>query len=188
LRHRLPDQEHQDQHRARREHVGAALERAGHGPGQPLLEARAGHHAVLQAEQDENAEVERERDSEGAGLARVDRLGDSRRVREERDQVQEGREEDRVARRPIAQGADPAKRFHVVLLEWVQRTPRTLRRERRPNLTAREPFPDLAGVQWPGREESMDFSFSAAEIAYRDQARAWLKAHMPSWWANREGD
>ena len=34
----------------------------------------------------------------------------------------------------------------------------------------------------------MDFRFSAAEIAYRDQARAWVEAHMPSWWQNREGD
>ena len=34
----------------------------------------------------------------------------------------------------------------------------------------------------------MDFRFSEAEIAYRDQARAWIRAHIPAWWQNREGD
>ncbi|HTO68583.1 MAG TPA: acyl-CoA dehydrogenase family protein [Myxococcota bacterium] len=34
----------------------------------------------------------------------------------------------------------------------------------------------------------MDFRFSQAELEYRDQARAWIRAHIPSWWENHEGD
>jgi len=34
----------------------------------------------------------------------------------------------------------------------------------------------------------MDLSFSPAEIEYRDRARAWIRAHKPSWWQSREGD
>jgi len=34
----------------------------------------------------------------------------------------------------------------------------------------------------------MDFTFSPAEIEYRDRARAWIRAHVPDWWKDKEGD
>ena len=34
----------------------------------------------------------------------------------------------------------------------------------------------------------MDFTFSAAELEYRDRARAWIRANAPSWWQSQEGD
>ena len=50
----------------------------------------------------------------------------------------------------------------------------------------RDADPSPLAVPRSCRLRSMDFTFSEAEQAYRDKARAWIQAHIPQWWKDAD--
>jgi hypothetical protein len=94
---RLPEPEQDHERERRQQHVGGPLGRLGDDARPDALEARARHAGVLHREQRQQPQIDREREAERAGLARVDRLRDDPEVTDERDRVQEAGEEQRVA-------------------------------------------------------------------------------------------
>jgi len=85
---RLPLPEEQRQDQARRQHVGAALDRARHKLRPPALEARPCHDAVLHGEEPEQQHIHRQREAHRPGRARIDRLGHEK-AAHEADRVEE---------------------------------------------------------------------------------------------------
>jgi hypothetical protein len=99
----LPEQ--QDQREAAGQHEGAAFDRRGNEPGPPALEARPGHAAVLDREQPEQGQVDRQRLEDRFDHAVVDVPGHAE-AGDERDGVQERRQEERVTDAAVKQGQD----------------------------------------------------------------------------------
>jgi len=60
------------------------------------LEPLARHHAVLKAEQGDQRDVDKDRCRERSIQSAIDGLGRDRQVPDEGDQIEEGREEDRI--------------------------------------------------------------------------------------------
>ena len=81
---------------------GTALDRSGHVPGPPPLEARAGHHAVLHREHGEQADIDDDRLHQGRFDGAVDGSG-HRDAGDETGQVDEDREEHKVANEAVQQ-------------------------------------------------------------------------------------
>ena len=89
-------------------HIGAPLDRGRDELGPPPLERRPGHDAMRDGEQKQEQRIDEGRSDRTQGTRpRIDGFWDDE-VPDEPDRVQEGGEEDEIARHAIGQGEDPA--------------------------------------------------------------------------------
>jgi hypothetical protein len=75
---------------------------AGNDSGEPALEERAGHHAVLHGEEAEQASVHEERQSEGDGGSSINGLRHNK-ITDEARRIAEDREKKRVSDHAVKQ-------------------------------------------------------------------------------------
>jgi hypothetical protein len=99
---RPPLPEQQEERQAAGQHVRAPLGGGRDDPGQEALESLPGHQAVLQREQRQQPQIDRQRGQPGISRPRIERLWHSH-VPKESDRVEKGEKEDHVAHGTICQ-------------------------------------------------------------------------------------
>jgi hypothetical protein len=105
---RLPPGKHRDQREAGQQHIGAAFSGLGHPLGEPALEDRPRHDAVLDGKQAEQPKVDEQRRRELHGGGAIERTG-YRNIADETYGIEERGEEDGVADDAVRKDRDASE-------------------------------------------------------------------------------
>src|SRR5207302_574963 len=122
---RPPLPEQQDERGAGEEHIGRALQRLRYEARPRVLEPGARHDAVLQGEERQQTEVDRQRDRERSDRRAVERLRNGE-TSDESDGEEERRKEDRVTNDAVGEKRDALEHEGPPNQGWVVRRCRSM--------------------------------------------------------------